>query len=396
MHNPIRIGIVAGEVSGDQLGSNLIKAIKQHLPDAEFVGIAGPGMIAQGCRSLFSIDSLSVMGFIDVLAKLRHILQIRKQLVDYFIANPPDIFIGVDAPDFNLGVEQRLKQVGIPTVHYVSPTVWAWRGYRIKKIHKSVDHMLTLFPFEASYYHDHNIPVTFVGHPLAELIEEHPDKRAYRERLGLPQDRTLVALLPGSRRSELQRHADVFVQTIQWLHRRHPDYYYVIPFVNAALRSIFHQAIERHGASDVPLTELEGHSRDAMAAADIVLLASGTATMEAALLRRPMVVTYKVSWPNFLLIKFFSHVDLYAMPNNLAGRELVPEYVQSDAVPEKMGAEIVSLLEDESRKKDIVTELGKMYHELKRNASANAATAVLEVLRQRLPQERALALGQGV
>lgn len=381
----IRIGIVAGEVSGDTLGAALMRALKKRVPGITFIGIGGPQMLAEGCESLYPMDKLCVIGLVEALGKAVQILKLRRELIRYFISNPPDLFIGVDAPDFNLGLEEKLKQTGIPTVHYVSPTVWAWRGYRIRKIHKAVDHMLTLFPFEAAYYQEHDIPVTFVGHPLAELIEDDPDRDRYRKALRLPSDKILIAVLPGSRSSELQRHSDVFVKTMQWLVGRHNDYYFVAPFVNREMRDIFNRALTKNQATNLPLTQLDGHSRDAMAAADVVLLASGTAAMEAALLKRLAVVTYKVSFITYHLVKLFAHVELVAMPNNLVGRQLFPEFIQANATPEKLGAAIEGLLGDPDEAERITEALRKIYQELKQNADERAADSVLGVLRKRLP-----------
>jgi len=285
---------VAGEVSGDVLGAGLIRELKKRLPNVEFEGIAGPRMQRDGCTSLYPMDALTVMGF-EALERVPQILRIRRELAQRFLANPPDLFIGIDAPDFNLGLERRLRDGGVRTVHYVSPTVWAWRRWRIHKIKRAVDHMLALFPFEEDFYRQRSVPVTFVGHPLADVIPMRYDQGAVRKELGLPLDRRIVALLPGSRMSELRRLADVFVQTALWLYRRHPELHFVAPFASEQTKAVFEQAIERHAAQALPITVQSFRSREAMGAADIVLCASGTATLEAALLGRPMVVTYRVS-----------------------------------------------------------------------------------------------------
>ncbi|MBI3545249.1 MAG: lipid-A-disaccharide synthase, partial [Gammaproteobacteria bacterium] len=272
----IRIGIVAGEVSGDLLGAGLMRALHERLPGVTYEGIGGPSMQALGCRSLFPMEQLSLMG-LEGINKYPEILNIRKQLCQHFLSNPPDIFIGIDAPDFNLSLEEKLKSAGIRTVHYVSPTVWAWRGYRIRKIRRAVDHMLTLFPFEAKYYRHHRVPVTFVGHPLADQLGDKYDIGALRRQLHLPLKSTVIALLPGSRVSELKRHADIFVKTAVLLHQRHPQLHFVAPFATAETQAIFEKALYRHGAWFLPITILTNHSREAMAASDMVLLASGTA-----------------------------------------------------------------------------------------------------------------------
>ena len=387
----IRIGIVAGETSGDVLAAGLMRALKAQIGPVAFEGIGGPRMQAEGCTSWYPMERLSIIGF-EALRKCGSIVAIRRALVRRFRANPPDLFIGVDAPDFNLTLEQRLRASGIPTLHYVSPTVWAWRGYRLRKIRRAVDHMLALFPFEQRYYETHGVPVTFVGHPLADEIPEDYDPAAYRRQLDLPSDRVLVALLPGSRVNELHRHADLFVQTAQWLHARHPRIHFVAPFVNGETQAIFIDALARQRARQLPLTLLAQHSREALAACDVALLASGTATLEAALLRKLMVVTYKVSPLSAVLIRLFSHVKLYSLPNNLAGRELVPELLQDDAVPEKLGAAVERYLAHGQQATVVAEELRRLHRALRQGADERAAMAVISLLRTRgRPSDRAAA-----
>jgi lipid-A-disaccharide synthase len=378
----LRIGIVAGETSGDLLGSGLMRELKARLPGVTFEGIGGPRMQAEGCVSLADMDRLSVIG-LEGVVKIPGVLRTRRRVTAHFLARRPNLYIGVDAPDFNLSVEERLRAAGITTVHYVSPTVWAWRGYRIRKIQRAVDRMLALFPFEARYYREHDVPVTFVGHPLADEIPSVYDTRAIRTALGLPIDRAVVALLPGSRLGELRRHATLFVRTAQWLNARHPALHFVAPFVNAATQALFEEARVRAGACDLPITQLGGHSREALAASDVALLASGTATLEAALLRKPMVVTYRVSRLSETLIRLFAHVRMYALPNLLAGRLLVPELIQDNAVPEQLGAAIEDYLAHPERAESLQAELAQMHAALRQNANARAAEAVIEVLRER-------------
>ncbi|HEY8553653.1 MAG TPA: lipid-A-disaccharide synthase [Burkholderiales bacterium] len=377
-----RIGIVAGETSGDLLAAGLMRELKARLPGVVFEGIGGPRMQAEGCRSLTEMERLSVIG-LEGITRLPGVLRTRRRLAAHFLAHPPLMYIGVDAPDFNLVVEERLRAAGVTTVHYVSPTVWAWRGYRIRRIQRAVDRMLTLFPFEARYYEAQGVPVTFVGHPLADELPETYDVRAVRAHLGLPLDGTLVALLPGSRLSELRRHAQLFVRTAQWLHARHPQLRFVAPFVGEATRALFEEALAREGATTLPITRLLDRSRDALAAADVALLASGTATLEAALLRKPMVVTYRVSRLSEWLIRLFAHVTMYALPNHLAGRRLVPELVQDDAQPEKLGRAVEEFLENPAQAESVQRTLADMHRALRRNASARAAEAVIELLRER-------------
>lgn len=378
----LRIGIVAGETSGDLLGAGLMRELKARVPGLEFEGIGGPRMQAEGCVNLADMDRLSVIG-LEGIVKIPGALRTRRHIAAHFLANRPRLYIGVDAPDFNLSVEERLRSAGVATVHYVSPTVWAWRGYRIHRIQRAVDRMLTLFPFEAEYYREHHVPVTFVGHPLADEIPSTYDVDEVRRRLGLPTDRTIVALLPGSRLGELRRHAALFVQTAQWLHARHPRLHFVVPFVNAITQALFDEARVRAGAWNLSMTQLSGQSREALASADVVLLASGTATLEAALLRKPMVVTYRVSRLSEMLIRLFAHVRMYALPNLLAGRLLVPELIQDEAVPEKLGGAVEQYLAHAEQAESVQAVLARMHEALKQNANARAADAVVEVMRER-------------
>ena len=380
---PIRIGVVAGEASGDSLGAGLMRELKKRLSHLSFEGIGGPQMKALGCRSLYPMEQLSIIGF-ESINKYPEILGIRNKLAEHFLKKPPDLFIGIDVPDFNLGLEEKLRAAGILTMHYVSPTVWAWRGYRIRKIRRAVDHMLTLFPFEASFYRKHHVPVTFVGHPLADQINDKYDVTALRQQLHIPSTGTVVALLPGSRHSELKRHADLFVKTALWLNQRHPEIHFVAPFVSAETRAIFEKSLFRHGAWFLPITIVANQSRDAMAASNIVLLASGTATLEAALLKKPMVVTYKMSWLSYLLIRPFLNVNLYALPNILAGRRLVPELMQSEAVPEKLGSAIEHYLSHSAKVKTVQTALAGIRRSLRRNADTRVAEAVIKCLKPKL------------
>lgn len=380
---PVRIGIVAGEASGDILGARLMAAIGRRLPDVRFEGIGGPEMQAEGCHSLFPMERLSVLGLTEILGRYFELRRLRRLLIVHFLADPPDIFIGVDSPGFNLGVEEQLRRAGIATVHYVSPQVWAWRTWRVRKIKRAVDRILVLFPFEQGFYAKHGVQATFVGHPLADEIKGDDDPLPHRARLKLDRQRTTVALLPGSRVSELKALADLFVQTCQWLIARHPQLQFIIPFVNRRTQVLFEEALRRHQAWDLPILRFDGHSREVMAAADVVLLASGTATLEAMLLRRLMVVTYRVSRLSYWLMRFFSHISLYAMPNNLAGRHLVPELLQHDATPEKLGAAVERYLGRPLHAREVLKTFERLAERLRGNASGQAAQVVLEVLQRR-------------
>jgi lipid-A-disaccharide synthase len=388
----IKIGIVAGEASGDLLGSGLMRELKKRLPSASFEGIAGPQMQAQGCRSLYPMEQLSIIGF-DAIGKYPEIIGIRNKLADHFLSRPPNLFIGIDVPDFNLVLEEKLKSAGILTMHYVSPTVWAWRRYRIHRIKRAVDHMLTLFPFEAKFYRQHHVPVTFIGHPLADQIKDHYDKRAIRRKLRLPEKGTVIALLPGSRMSELERHADLFVKTAMRLHQRQPDIHFVAPFVSSETQAYFEKALYRHGAWFLPLTIASNRSREAMAAADIVVLASGTATLEAALLGKPMVVTYRVSWFSYLLVRPFLHVNMYALPNILAGRRLVPELIQAQATPQNLAEAVEFYLAHPDKTRSVRSALGDIHRSLRQHADKRAAEAVLKLMKtQRSMTKKLLAI----
>ncbi len=372
------VGVVAGETSGDYLGAGLIEALRKQAPSLRLAGIGGPRMQALGAKSLFPMDSISIMGIDGLVRSLWHIIQIRRSLARFFVQDPPDVFVGIDVPDFNLGLEERLRRAGIPTVHYVSPTVWAWRGYRIHRIHRAVSHMLTLFPFEADYYRRHGIAVSFVGHPIADQIDEQDHSVRARAELDLPADGPVIALLPGSRVSELARHAQLFAQTARRLHRRRPAVHFVAPFVSAETRGAFERALA-DGGDALPLTIVEGQSRRAMAAADVVLLASGTAALEAALLRKPMVVTYRTSLIMKWVVRLFSHVDHYSMPNNLLRRPLIPELLQDEALPENLVAALEAYLDDPARVRDLQQQFAGIHRDLKRGASERAAQVVLRV-----------------
>jgi lipid-A-disaccharide synthase len=375
----LRIGIVAGEVSGDFLAAGLIEAIKRRIPEAEFEGVAGPQMQAAGCRSLYPMERLSLMGF-SILRELPGLVRMRRDLVRHFQQARPDLFIGVDAPDFNLGLEQQLKASGLRTVHYVSPSVWAWRRWRVKKIRRAADRILTLFPFEKSFYDAAGVSATFVGHPLADIIPEQPDVIALRARFGLAPDRRCIALLPGSRRSELEQHAALFVATARFLHQRQPFLQFIIPFANEALRAIFNQALQAGDGADLPIVQVAQQSREAMAASDVVLLASGTATLEAALLAKPMVVTYRVSLFSELVGRLLVRVKHVSLPNNLAGAELVPELIQRNATVEKLGAALERYLHDPAACATVVAGLKAIRHQLQCQANERAAEAVLAML----------------
>lgn len=375
----LRVAIVAGEASGDILGAGLVAAIKTRYPDAVFEGIAGPCMIEQGCRSLFPMERLSVMGLVEVLERYAELSRIRRKLVAYFRQSPPDVFIGVDAPDFNLGLEEKLKSAGIRTVHYVSPSVWAWRRRRIKKIRKAVDLMLTLFPFESEFYRRVQVPVRFVGHPLADMIGLETDTQAARQALELSTSGQWLALLPGSRVSEVSHLAEPFIQAAQCCLNQHPDMKFVMPYVNEDTRALFFSAWQRL-APELPLTLVAGHSRDVMAAADVVLLASGTATLEAMLLKKPMVVAYRMSPLSYAIISRLVKIRRYALPNLLANDALVPELIQQQATPELLAEAVLSYFDQPDKTVVLQQRYLAIHQQLRQNASQTAAKAVLELV----------------
>lgn len=340
---PLRIGLLAGEASGDILGSRVLRALKQHYPDLRAEGIGGPLMQAEGLHSLWPMERLSVMGFVEPLKRLPELLAIRRGLYRHFRESPPDLFLGIDSPDFVLALEERLRGLGIPTAHLVSPSVWAWRQGRIKRIRRAVDHMLCLFPFETEIYQQHAVPATCVGHPLAEEINPQVDRLAARRALGLPDTGRLVALLPGSRRGEVELLGPLFLAVARQLQPGLPDVHWVIPA--AGPERLAQLQVLLGEAPGLPCTLLEGHSREVMAAADAVLLSSGTATLEACLLQRPMVVAYRMAPLSWALVSRLVRTPFAALPNILAGRALVPEFIQEAATAEALAGALRALLE---------------------------------------------------
>ncbi|OGV75715.1 MAG: lipid-A-disaccharide synthase [Methylotenera sp. RIFCSPLOWO2_02_FULL_45_14] len=372
----VRIGIVAGEASGDLLGSHLMQALKQKRADIEFVGIAGPKMMREGALSLFPIERLSVRGYVEVIKHLWGLLKLRRQLLNHFLSNPPDIFIGIDAPDFNFWLEKKLKNKGIKTIHYVSPSIWAWRKNRIKKIKKAVTQVLALFPFEPALYQDENIPVSYVGHPLADMLPMEPDVAGAREILKLEDSALVVAMLPGSRQSEVQAHADLFVQTAKRIYANHPNAVFLVPLITRETRQIFELTVFNEPES-LPIQLLFGHAHDVMEAADVVIVASGTATLEAALLKKPMVITYRMSKLSWQLLKRMRLQPYVGLPNILAGKLIVPELLQDDATPEKLAEAALMLIADKTKLAEIKTAFTAIHHSLRQNTAEKAATAIL-------------------
>lgn len=380
----MHIGIVAGEASGDQLAASLIRAIRAQHPDAEFEGIAGPAMQAAGCRALFPAEKLSVMGLVEVLRHLPELLRIRRAITRHFLHNPPDIFIGVDAPDFNLGLEKRLRAAGITTVHYVSPSIWAWRAGRAASIGECADWVLCLFPFEPAIYARHGVAAEFVGHPMADEIPLTTDAVAARKALHLPANSPVLALLPGSRRSEVSRLGPVFLQTARQLQTGFPDLQCVAPMATAGIHRLFEQQAAIH-APDLPLTMLDGQARNAITAADAALLASGTATLETLLLGRPMAVAYKLAPFSYALVRLLRllKVPHYALPNILAGQEIVPEFMQQRARPDLLAPALADLLQDSPARAAQCAAFAPIHWQLRCQASERAAATVLRLLQEK-------------
>ena len=380
------VGIVAGEASGDLLGSHLIRALKKHRPDLEFVGIAGPKMIGEGAKSLFPMERLSVRGYVEVLRHLPGLLRIRRQLLRHFLQNPPDIFIGIDAPDFNFGLERSLKRKGIRTVHYVSPSIWAWRKGRMGKIRRAVSHMLALFPFEPALYEQAGVPVTYVGHPLADILPMEPDMLAARENLKLKPGKLVVAMLPGSRQSEVQQLAALYVKAARLITQEQPEVQFLVPLITRETRAIFEQAIyddqavHENPEAALPIQILFGHAHLAMEAADAVIVASGTATLEAALIKRPMVITYRMPALSWQILKRMNYLPYVGLPNILAGRFVVPELLQHDATPEKLAAATLKLISDRAMMDEIRAEFIRIHESLQQNTEEKAAQAILAYL----------------
>ncbi|WP_231760030.1 lipid-A-disaccharide synthase [Microbulbifer elongatus] len=373
--------MLAGEASGDILGAGLIAALQKRFSSVEVVGIAGPRMLALGAQSLFPMERLSVMGLVEPLKRLPELLKIRRTLREQFIANPPDIFIGIDSPDFNLGLEEALRAAGIPTVHYVSPSVWAWRRGRIKKIARAVDHMLTLLPFEADFYREHQVPVTFVGHPLADEIPLDVDVAEARRALGFTEQDEIVALLPGSRGGEVRLLGPLFLQAALWCQQRRPGLKFVLPAASSERRAQLEQQLAQAPAlQELSLTMIDGNSQQALAASDAVLIASGTATLETMLMNKPMVVAYKMAALSYAIFSRMLHTPWVSLPNLLAHKELVPEILQDDATPEALGAAVLNYFHDPLAGDQLRREFSEMHQELRRNASQKAADAVCALL----------------
>jgi lipid-A-disaccharide synthase len=377
----LRIAMVAGEASGDLLASQLIQALQARLPNAVFYGVGGPKMLGLGFDAWHPLEKLSVRGYVEVLRHYREIAGIRADLKRRLLADPPDVFIGVDAPDFNLGLEKALKQRGIATIHYVSPSIWAWRGGRIRKIGAAVARVLALFPFEPAIYQKQGIPVSYVGHPLADMLPVEDERDSARALLGLPLLAAIFALLPGSRQSELQYMADTFIETALRIHVEIPDALFLVPLATRETRLLFEAALHRCQAQERPIRLLFGHAHQAMMAADVVLVASGTATLEAALLKRPMVIVYQMApFSAWLMRRIGGYLPYVGLPNVLAGRFVVPEFMQEDATPANLAQAVLNLYVDRGVRAGLQALFHSMHLQLRQNAAERAASAVIGCL----------------
>jgi lipid-A-disaccharide synthase len=376
------ISMVAGETSGDMLAARLLSGLRPQLPESTMHGIGGPKMAEHGFLSDFPMDKLSVRGLFEVLLHYREISGIRQQLTAQLLEEKPDVFIGVDAPDFNLDLEIRLKQAGIPTMHYISPSIWAWRGGRIKKIAEAVSHMLVVFPFEEEIYRQAGIPATYVGHPLAQVIPIEPDMEAAREELGLELDATIVTILPGSRMSELKYNTEAFIATAKILCERDPQIQILVPMVGAKQRAYYSELVIAAKLEGVPVLLMEGKSHTAIAAANAVLVASGTASLEVALFKKPMVIAYKMMAASWYVLKHMGYQPWIGLPNIMAKEFLVPEFLQSAATPQAMADALWQQLNDHALQVRLKQRFTDMHHELLRDTAKVSAQAVLDVIAQ--------------
>jgi lipid-A-disaccharide synthase len=372
-----KIGIVVGELSGDTLGEGLMKAIKQQYPNAEFVGIAGPKMITQGCESLFDMEELSVMGLVEVLGRIRRLFQVKNELVEFFTKNPPDVFVGIDAPDFNLRLERALKDRGIKTVHYVSPSVWAWRQKRIYKIAKATNLVLAFLPFEKAFYDRFNVPCEFIGHTLADAIPLQSDQKLAQSHLGLDPDKQWLAVLPGSRGSELKMLCEPFIGACQRLHQQFPDLGFVVALVNEKRREQFEKAWKTF-APELNFTLINDTARNVITASDVVMLASGTVALECMLVNRPMVVGYRVNAITAFIAKRLVKTKFVSLPNILADKELVKEYLLEECTSENLSQEVSRLLTSDNQV--MQQTFSQLHHLIRKDADHQAANAVLKVI----------------
>ncbi len=375
------IAIVAGESSGDLLGSHLIKALRLNRTDLKFIGVAGPKMMKEGAASYFPMEELSVRGYFEALRKLFHLIKLRKNLLKKILDAKPDLFIGIDAPDFNFWIERQLKKKGVPVIHYVSPSVWAWRGSRLKKIKKSIDHMLTIFPFEKNIYSKANIQATFVGHPLAEMIPLHPSKKKAQDKLKIIKASRVIALLPGSRQGEVKWHTQLLIDSAIEISKRIRDVKFLVPLPTRETYEIFSKTLFKNTQAELDIQLLIGHASIAINAADAVIVASGTATLETALYKKPMIVIYKMSTISWQILKRMRYLPYVSLPNILLNKFLVPELLQNDATPENITAKTIEILKDSSYRKHLLVQFTKIHYQLKQNTSDRLNRVILKFIK---------------
>ena len=375
----LRVAMVAGEASGDSLGAQLMAAMRARHPNIEFYGIGGPLMQEKGFRSLVPQEKLAVRGYVEVIKHLPSLLRIRRELRNTLLQAPPDVFVGIDAPDFNLPLESRLKAAGIPTVHYVSPSIWAWRPERMENIARSVSRMLCLFPMEPPLYVKAGVPVSYVGHPMASEIPLKTDRQAMREQLGLPQNAPIFTLMPGSRVSELDFMAPVYIDTARHLLQRFPDAQFLVPLATRATRDRFEAILTHCKAWELPVRRLFGHAQMAIIASDVVLVTSGTATLEVALCKRPMVISYKLATLTYWLVKNKFRLPYVGLPNILCERVVVPELLQKEARPERLAEEIERIYYDKDYQEELTGLFDDLQQRLRMDTAGQAAMDVLQV-----------------
>lgn len=375
------IAIVAGESSGDLLGSHLIRSLKSSRSDLKFIGIAGPKMMKEGAVSLFLMEELSVRGYFEAFKKLFHLIQLRKNLLNQILNQKPDLFIGVDAPDFNFWIERQLKKKGIPVIHYVSPSIWAWRGNRLRKIKKSVDHMLTIFPFEKNIYSKANIQATFVGHPLAEMIPLYSNKKKAQDKLKIIKATKVIALLPGSRQGEVTWHAQLLIDSATEISKRIRDVKFLVPLPTRETYDIFSKTLFKNTHAELDIQLLVGHASDAINAADLVIVASGTATLETALYKKPMIVIYKMSSISWQILKRMRYLPFVSLPNILLNKFIVPELLQSDATSDNISSKAIEILENAPYRKNLLIQFTKIHHQLKQNTSDRLSKVILKFIK---------------
>ena len=380
--SPLRVAMAAGEPSGDLLGASLLAGLSRRLPQGtHYYGIGGPRMIGEGFDTHFQMEKLTVRGYVEALSQIPEILRIRGELKRQLLAEPPHAFVGIDAPDFNFGLEETLRAAGIPTIHFVCPSIWAWRGGRIKKIVKAVDHMLCVFPFETALLEKAGVAATYVGHPLADDIPLVPDTLGARRELGLPEAGPVIAVLPGSRRSEIALIGPTFFAAMEEMQRREPGLRFVVPAATPALRALLQPLADAHPGLALTLTE--GNAQRVMTAADAVLVKSGTVTLEAALLKKPMVISYKVPWLTGQIMRRQGYLPYVGLPNILAGRFVVPELLQHFATPVALADAMLTQLHDEANRRTLVDVFSQMHETLRRNTAECAAEAVARVIEAR-------------